>query len=96
MAHTRGPREVQENKNSVDHPNPESPSTQVSQETPRSPLKGSFKGDIDMDSLSQRVQVANIFQDSGPRSHTLNGFLGPESLNIGYLDPVGQGIQILR
>ena len=32
-----------------------------------------------------------IFKDSGSKNHTINGFwhLGPESLNIGYLDPLG-------
>ena len=36
-----------------------------------------------------------IFKDSGPRNHTLNGFWGPESSNIGYLDPQGYAIIIV-
>ena len=31
-----------------------------------------------------------IFKDSGPENRTLNGFLGPESLNIWYLDTLGK------
>ena len=29
-----------------------------------------------------------IFKDSGPRNHLGCGFLGAETLNIGYLDPL--------
>ena len=30
-----------------------------------------------------------IFKDSGTKSHSWHGFLEPESLNIGDLDPLG-------
>ena len=30
-----------------------------------------------------------IFDVSGSKNHTLNGFWEPESFNIGYLDPLG-------
>ena len=30
-----------------------------------------------------------IYEDSGPKNHTLNGIWDQESLNDGYLDPLG-------
>ena len=39
-----------------------------------------------------------MFKDPGPNNHTLNGALGPESLNIAYFDPLGKfsGLPVWR
>ena len=39
--------------------------------------------------IPPRGSKYSIFEDSGPKSHQGDGYLGPESLNIGYLEPLG-------